>query len=248
MPTLRSLIVELAVMVAIGVMLALLGPFGSFALGGFAVRLAYWVPLSLIGYAIYRPVTALGQRLAAALHFPELAGLVAANLIAAVPASVAIVLWNGNAVGEFGGIERWFTHYSYVAVIGAVVTIVYQLIGRSHAPASPEPEPEPVRPRFLDRLPPAWGDRLVALEMEDHYVRAHGPDGKSELLLMRLRDAVEELDGMEGMQVHRSWWVARNAIEGSRRVGRNLRLKLVGNLEAPVARDRASDLREIGWI
>ena len=41
MPNLRELVIEWVVMLAVGVTLAALGPFGSFALGSFAARLAY---------------------------------------------------------------------------------------------------------------------------------------------------------------------------------------------------------------
>ena len=34
---------------------------------------------------------------------------------------------------------------------------------------------------------------------------------------MRLSDAVEELEGLEGAQTHRSWWVARDAVRGVER-------------------------------
>lgn len=84
--------------------------------------------------------------------------------------------------------------------------------------------------------------------MEDHYVRAHGPDGQSVLILMRMADAERELAGTDGARVHRSWWVMRGAVAGQRRVGRNLVLQLPDKLEAPVARDRVADLRARGWF
>jgi hypothetical protein len=34
---------------------------------------------------------------------------------------------------------------------------------------------------------------------------------------MRLSDAVAELEGIEGAQTHRSWWVAKMAVEGAQR-------------------------------
>ena len=49
---------------------------------------------------------------------------------------------------------------------------------------------------------------LYAIESEDHYLRVHTSAGQ-ELILMRLADAVRELAGVEGLQTHRSWWVAR---------------------------------------
>jgi len=33
-----------------------------------------------------------------------------------------------------------------------------------------------------------------------------------DLILLRLSDAIEELAGLEGEQVHRSWWVARDGV------------------------------------
>ena len=83
--------------------------------------------------------------------------------------------------------------------------------------------------------------------MEDHYVRAHTAMG-SDLILMRMRDAVSELDGLEGEQVHRSWWVARGAVEDVKRGGRNIRLVLSGGLEAPVSRANVAPLKAGGWF
>ena len=83
--------------------------------------------------------------------------------------------------------------------------------------------------------------------MEDHYVRVHTALG-SEMVLMRLRDAVAQLAGIDGRQVHRSWWVARLAVEDVRREGRNVRLVLPGGLEAPVSRAQVAELKDAGWI
>jgi DNA-binding LytR/AlgR family response regulator len=83
--------------------------------------------------------------------------------------------------------------------------------------------------------------------MEDHYVRVHTPHG-SALLLMRMRDAVAELDGLPGALVHRSWWVAQGAVQGVRREGRNVRLQLAGGIEAPVARAQIAPLEAAGWL
>ncbi len=52
----------------------------------------------------------------------------------------------------------------------------------------------------------------------------------------------------EGMRVHRSWWVARAAVTGVVADGRNLRLTLRGDLDAPVSRASVARLREAGWL
>jgi DNA-binding LytR/AlgR family response regulator len=56
------------------------------------------------------------------------------------------------------------------------------------------------------------------------------------------------LKDVEGEQTHRSWWMARSAVEGVVEDGRNLRLKLTGGLEAPVSRANVGRLRTQGWL
>lgn len=104
------------------------------------------------------------------------------------------------------------------------------------------------RPRLYDRLSPRFQGDIVALESEDHYVRVHGRDGHSELLLMRLRDAIAEMDGSPGEQVHRSWWIARDAVKQVIGAGRSRQLLLVDGTKAPVARDSVDRLQRAGFL
>jgi DNA-binding LytR/AlgR family response regulator len=65
---------------------------------------------------------------------------------------------------------------------------------------------------------------------------------------MRLSDAVAELDGIEGAQVHRSWWVARDAIADAKRGDGRATLTLKDGSEVPVSRTYARILRQRNWI
>ena len=105
----------------------------------------------------------------------------------------------------------------------------------------PAPSSSAVRPPVLDRLS-RRSARLIALEGEDHYVRVH-TDAGSELVLMRLADAIAETAPVEGLQVHRSWWVARDAVQRIERNSRTLRLSLDNGITAPVARNHAARVR-----
>jgi hypothetical protein len=258
-PTLRDLVVEWVVILAVGIALAALGPFGSFELGGFGERLAYWVPAAFLGYAIFRPIALVAILVARRLALPELPAALLGTLLAAVPAALAIAYFGGYRPGAEPSFEVLFQLYVQVAVIGVLVMTVFVLIEKSSANAvaapapllnasadAAPPAPSPAAP-FFDRLPPGWEDRLIALEMEDHYVRAHAP-GESRLILLRMRDAEAELGGVEGMRIHRSWWVARGAVEAVVREGRSYRLRLAGGIEAPVARERVVELRAAGWL
>lgn len=251
----RRLIIDCAILFAIGLLLALLGPFGSFG-APFVVRLLYWATAAYAGYFLYMPAMATASRLADRLELPEPAVWAAACAFASLPMSIVIwcasFLWRAPRLPT---LEQAASHYANVLVLGGVVCLLFWFVRRrpelraeQTASAAPAPlEQPPSRVAFLDRLPPHLGRELIALEMEDHYVRAHTTLG-STMLLMRLRDAAAELDGLPGAQVHRSWWIARGAVRGVRREGRNLRLLLANGLTAPVARNKAAELEAAGWF
>jgi len=88
--------------------------------------------------------------------------------------------------------------------------------------------------------------RLLAVEAEDHYVRVH-TDAGSELLPMRFSVAVEELSRAYGYQLHRSWWVAADAIERVRWTRGSSQARLAGGLVVPVSRTYAARLKSAGW-
>jgi DNA-binding LytR/AlgR family response regulator len=133
-----------------------------------------------------------------------------------------------------------------VSVTAAVCALVV-LLGRS-IPIRTRGAADPTQPvKFTGRLPLRLrGARLLAVEAEDHYLRVYTDHG-SDLILMRLSDALVELEGLEGAQTHRSWWVSRDAVRGATRGDGRATLVLDGELSVPVSRRYARTLREAGW-
>jgi len=132
-----------------------------------------------------------------------------------------------------------------ISVAMTAITTIANRPGRvTHAPPTGATS-KPIR--FLERLPPKLkGAVLYAVSAEDHYLRLHTSKG-SDLILMRMSDAIVELEGLEGAQTHRSWWVARDAVENTRRDGDRLTLVLKGGAEAPVSRPNIRPLRKARW-
>ena len=83
--------------------------------------------------------------------------------------------------------------------------------------------------------------------MEDHYVRVH-TDAGSRLVLATLTQAIAALGRQPGLRVHRSWWVASQAVAGVAADGRKLRLRLANGISAPVARSAVAAVRQAGWL
>jgi hypothetical protein len=133
----------------------------------------------------------------------------------------------------------------YSAIMSAVMTALsWAIYGRRPPIAAIEVRPD----KFLERLPFRLRDaELYAVEAEDHYLRVRTSKG-SELILMRLSDALTELEGVEGAQTHRSWWVAKAGIADAKRADGRATLVLKDGSEAPVSRTHARTLREAGWL
>jgi len=253
----KRLTIELLVMVALGLLVGLLGPFGTFAAPP-AQRMLSWVLWLLAGYALFRPINIAAGWLCEATGLPHTAGRLLALVVASVPLTLIVTMMVTRT--GFADTLRWqgfWTMYLYICVISILTSVVMAAVfGRkgdhaattaskteSDEPAALHP---PERPSPALPLPPGFGP-VRALKGEDHYVRIIG-EAREELILMRMRDAIERLDNADGLRVHRSWWVAKDAVASVRRDGRTAILTLRSGHEAPVARDMMPRLRAAGWL
>lgn len=235
---------DLAAATAVGVFLGLIGPFGNYLAGPAWQRVIYWVGSFWLGTLVYGGAVrwALGRDLSRVQRWAALAGII---VVVAAPFSgllsvVATAMWPG--LPRLTPLE-W---YAQVIVISTPLVASQTLLVRARrgrrlgheardAPA--------VQPGLLGVRPA----EVLCLQMEDHYVRVHTLAG-SRLVLTTLGQAIMALDGADGLQVHRSWWVARPAVARVVIHGRNLRLELVNGVVAPIARTSVAAVRAAGWI
>ena len=138
--------------------------------------------------------------------------------------------------------------YLYVYAVCVVMVTGGVVVSRAQAatPLLEAAEAQDVVARFMQRLPVKYRTAdLWAVSSEDHYLRVHTSLGE-ELILMRLADAMRDLAGTDGLQTHRSWWVARDGVADTRREGGKLSLVLKSGKVAPVARTHASAVKQAG--
>jgi DNA-binding LytR/AlgR family response regulator len=265
----KRLMIELLVILAIGLLMGLLGPFGTFAMAP-GVRIFSWIVWILVGYLLFRPTGIVADWLCEATGLPSTAGMLIALALAGFPLTLLVTMMIGHAsLSVAMGYDGFWTIYAYIAIVSVVVSMTMKaLFAQAGDPATaqpsapplvppslPQPDPTPSTPPdavsaapagFERRLPPGFG-ALLALKGEDHYVRAIGA-AREELILLRLSDAIGELPADAGLRVHRSWWVARDAVSRVERDGRAARLILTNGATAPVSRDAMARLREAGWL
>lgn len=242
---LRDHLRSVAILVAAGVFLSLSGAFMGDRIS-LLQRLGYWLPVMLLGGAWGEVCSRLARRWLDLDDRLWLGGAVL-TAIMALPLSVAIWAITGPLLGAPVYPLRWLPGFIVpVTAICAVMTAIGILVERRRSietHAGPDTPPA----RFPDRLPPKLkGAALRAVEAEDHYLRVHTDRG-SDLILMRMADALKELEGLEGAQTHRSWWVARGAVVSVSRGDGRAVLTLDGGLRVPVSRRHARALRAAGW-
>lgn len=113
----------------------------------------------------------------------------------------------------------------------------------AEGPASAQPAAADRRdPAFAAHLTTAAFSDVVALEAQDHYIRAHTGRGH-ELILYRFRDAIHEISPDIGVQTHRSFWVRRSAITELVSNGYQHTLILSTGARVPVSRSHLNDVR-----
>lgn len=255
----RRWIAELLLIGALGLVIGYLGPLGTFALP-LGERLAAWLLLGFAGYALFRPIPIvlpwLSRRIG--LSQPIMAALL--MLVPSVPVTV-IVCWTLTVSDAAHPLDmrRLAQIYGQTWLMGGLTYTLFILAFRGRGPTGPTGivsvdaiegadaiagaalSSDAASTRLSRRLSPGFGP-VIALKAEDHYVRVIGPE-RSVLLLMRLGDAVEEMDDVPGLVVHRSWWVAQAALASVEPRGRGAMLALSNGLAVPVARDRLAALR-----
>ena len=243
----RSGIAELAALVLFGLFLGAVAPFDTGEIPTIP-RYLYW-QLALVGggliAAVIEPVVA--RRLAGR---PRLFAV--AQLVAMTP---PIALWVVLVPMVFFGRPASISHVISVmpdvlAINVAVVVLAWltrKALHRSEPPAPAMATAGVAPPALRAKLSPRLArSRLIAVEAEDHYLRIRTEAG-SDLILMRFADALAALDMADGFRTHRSWWVARTAVESARwKAGRG-HLTLSDGSDAPVSRTYAAALKGTDW-
>ncbi|MEL6362898.1 MAG: LytTR family DNA-binding domain-containing protein [Pseudomonadota bacterium] len=95
----------------------------------------------------------------------------------------------------------------------------------------------------------AWPHAPISsVKSADHYLEVTIESGETLFVRGRMKDAIRRLAEADGMQVHRSWWVAREAVAEIKARGRDKFLILRDGREIPVGRSRIAPLKDAGWI
>ncbi|MGB7286030.1 MAG: LytTR family transcriptional regulator DNA-binding domain-containing protein [Salaquimonas sp.] len=247
--------------VAIIAMLTIMGPFDTLNDLSFAPRLVYWASISLVTFPLGMACSVFFGSYFFQRGIPEWLSRVFGGFIGGLPIGLFVWLVNKyiaeNDIGTWHDLGR-LTFYT--VVISTAVSILYYLVESSlrgeqippgqtahsqesfHPASTATVAPAPQSP-FFQRLNVELGKDLISLQAQDHYIKVTTAKG-SEMILLRLSDAESELDLVEGLKTHRSWWVARKHAKSLVRENNKLMLELSTGQKVPVSRSYAGEVRE----
>lgn len=268
---------EAGLAVALGGVLAILGPFKTYE-GEFLARVGYWVALSAIWFVVAGVVGLALDRSQHAQRLTDTARFLLKVVLTALPMVLIVAPANKALLDSCPGNACQLVRlYPKVLLVGFGLTLIstalfsgamarhdrdksdaddadgaatpltFQAVEQTQ-PVVDVPRPQPLTRAgpdcpLLAKLPADIHGAILCLETEDHYVRVYTARG-SALILMRMTDAIEALGAMPGLRVHRSWWVAGDAVRSVSRSGRTLQLELENGLTVPVSQPYMKAVRE----
>lgn len=222
------------------ILLAVLGPFGTYERLGLAERLVYWV-IVFTGVGFFMHViltTSLKAHWLTAV--PPIARLGFGAVLAGLPGAAVVIFVHGVFLPPLMSADTLPVIWAQVAAIGWIVGCVEFLDwGRSADDA-----PRVIRTRFHKRLPPELGDDIISISMQDHYAEVTTTLG-THMVLIRLADAMDELSDAEGVQLHRSHFAIVTHLREMRRHGTKMRVLLSDGRELPVSTTHAEEVRRL---
>ncbi len=222
------------------------GPFGTYEAMGLWDRTVFWTLDVMGGMVIIVPVLHVfyHSRLMAGLPSQVRFGLGVA--LGALPAAGFITLLYGT-IGADLQISTPFPVLYIEVTVFSTLLLLTEFILWPMVFGTPEPQPAVVTtpsesvpvskspvPALLTRLAVEHRDAaIISISMQDHYAEVTTTVGTA-LILMRLNDAIDLLEGYPGARIQRSHWVAKDFVTGIERSGRRVEVRLQDGRTLPI--------------
>lgn len=242
-------------MAAAVLLLGISGPFNTLTQFDMAQRLLYWLIIVVLTYLSSTAMVGVVLKSLEGRVNGLAPRIVVATLASSVPSWIIVygVTLATAGPSHTDPLELWF----YCLIVGLAM-VALNVVNAQTAPTpvdAPQTAPmppnasqtAPTPPAILQRLPHAQRGKLLHLAVSDHYVDVVTDKGHA-LVLMRMADAMSETAPIAGLQVHRSHWVALDAVKRAIRQNGKPALELANGTMVPVSRSFATAARQAGLL
>lgn len=233
-----------AVLGGVGFVLGLSGPFETSTLMRLGPRMIYWLFVVATTFSVGIIIHEVLQPRLSARKIGFWTTLLTQGIATGIGISIVMLLINWVGLGA----SPWDARYALGMVFNVtLIAIVVSGILAFNAQSAPSPARErPLLSRLQSRLAQDKRGALISMSVEDHYVSVTTTKGTS-MVLMRLGDAIAEAEAANGLQVHRSHWVATDHIADAQRAGDKATLTLTDGRKLPVSRTYIKAIKKAGF-
>ncbi|MFW2587221.1 LytTR family DNA-binding domain-containing protein [Sagittula sp. SSi028] len=176
------------------------------------------------------------------------------TLLSMVPSillgEVAVRYMTDGAIG-FGSLPQYFFYY-IVCEIFLLIYVRYIMPNCIEDEPDDSPEPEDIKEiavvperQILIGANPVALKKLHHMQAQEHHVHVVLSD-ETMTHRARLSDIIAQTENKDGIQPHRSWWVAAHAARDLQRTGGKHVLVLNDGTQVPVARSRVAEVQS--WL
>ncbi len=223
-------------MIGAGIVLGISGPFDTLRQLTLIPRVLYWVFVACATFSLGNLIIILiSNRLPKSKTWARLV-----YTIPAIGIAVTLLLFVTNALV----FDVWPETMGEAVTLLLIVTAISAVIEVATVLLQTQPINQP--PEIMARLPLEKRGALVALSATDHYVDVATSKGNT-LILLRLADAIKEA-GEDGLQVHRSHWIALAQVKAARRDAGRVILTMSNDAEIPVSRSYLPAVKDAGLL
>lgn len=219
--------------------LTLSGPFGTLEHYNFLERFAYWAILTPVTYILASGVATIVTISLKRISLNDWLSYILGGSSAGILVGLFVWLFGAFLEQSFSqSIAGLLQIMTYTIPITIGVTMLFKF---SDKPTSDPSARDPIGARFFERIPRTLGRDLISLNAQDHYIKVTTSLG-SDLILMRLSDAMTELKAYDGIQPHRSWWVATKHIAAIKNVSGKKMIELNSGELVPISRSKLKEV------
>jgi hypothetical protein len=231
------------------------GPFDTYQSLTPPMLILYWSGVILSSIYIATLVQEVVRPLL--LHRSSWQRIIAYSLGMGVVYAPLCYLWTWLIVPPLDGMLMGFHWFVIDVILISFVVFAVRLImlkrmklaafEASESGTIPAHAEDPARPPLYRRIDQRDPGPILRIEAKDHFVTVVTARDAYELRL-RFADAVEQMQGVEGIITHRSHWVARDAVAGIQRENGRLFLRMKNCALVPVSRKYRAALEESGLV
>jgi DNA-binding LytR/AlgR family response regulator len=223
------------------------GPYGTINSMPIGMRFGYWLLVQGIAWSIAISFSVMAESLLRRQIGSMFWRMMIGSLVAALPIAASLSAVGFALDGEVPTLVSFLQQIVFTVPLCALFCLLTYMTMHSQIAAASKitslttdrtDSPAPI----LARLKPENRGPVLRLTVQDHYTEVVTNRGR-ELILLRFADAIRETGVIEGIQLHRSHWVASAHVERLKRDNGKLFVVTRDGTTIPVSRPYAEDVR-----